>query len=103
MGVSGHFRRSASPAGKVNGHHLIVFCLHTGVAVAGMSRKENVIRHIKQRQRFKTQRRTQEAIYWELFISWIRPQGLRLNSKVNATSLSIFLGTFHNRIKLCPQ
>lgn len=47
MGVSGHFRRSASPAGKVNGHRLIVFCLHTGVAVAGMSRKENVILHVK--------------------------------------------------------
>lgn len=49
MGVSGHLRRAARPAGEENAHRLVVLCPHTGVAVAGMSRRGEapLIPHIR--------------------------------------------------------
>lgn len=40
--MSDHLRMPGCPAGEVDGHHLIVPCVHAGMVVAGMSAKDSL-------------------------------------------------------------
>lgn len=103
MGVCSHFGRSARATGEVNGHGLIVSCLHTCVVVSGTPRKEElwwmctlstcgcswpveegrtaVILHIKHRRTDCRHRKGWETIHSDRVPQWSGPQWFGLNSR----------------------
>lgn len=76
MGVSNHLRRPSCPTGEVDGHHLVVFCVHTSVAVTGISVKDKL-------QCFYEWMTSEEDLKTYLLwasstsesVTWIHPQG----------------------------
>lgn len=74
------------------------------LSLACLQRKNyNDSAHCMWRHKLLPQKRIQETIYSDIFTSWLRPQGLGLNSKVKVISFSIFIGAFWNYTKFYHQ